>query len=81
MPKLPVARVLWKPRPSLRDSAEAWITAGGAHHTCFSLAVTAEQLADWAEMSGVECAVIGADTSLSAFRNELRWNEIAWRLR
>jgi L-arabinose isomerase len=43
--------------------------------------VTAEQLADWAEMSGVECAVIGADTSLSAFRNELRWNEIAWRLR
>lgn len=81
MPNLPVARVLWKPQPSLRDSAEAWILAGGAHHTCFSYAVTAEQLADWAEMAGIECVVINKDTSPLKFRNELRWNEIAWRLR
>jgi len=79
MPKLPVARILWKPRPSLRDSAEAWILAGGAHHTCFSFAVTAEQLQDWAEMAGIECVVINEHTSVSSFKNELRWNEVFWR--
>jgi L-arabinose isomerase len=79
MPKLPVARILWKPRPSLRDSAEAWILAGGAHHTCFSFAVTAEQLQDFAEMTGIECVVINEHTSVSSFKNELRWNEVFWR--
>jgi L-arabinose isomerase len=81
MPKLPVARILWKPRPSLRDSAEAWILAGGAHHTCFSFAVTTEQLQDWAEMTGIECVVINENTSLQSIRNELRWNEMFWRSR
>ncbi|MEX2462327.1 MAG: L-arabinose isomerase [Paenibacillaceae bacterium] len=81
MPKLPVARVLWKPQPSLRDSAEAWILAGGAHHTVFSYVVSVEQLEDWAEMAGIECIVINKDTKLHAFQNELRWNEIAWRLK
>ncbi|MEW9673930.1 L-arabinose isomerase [Ammoniphilus sp. 3BR4] len=81
MPKLPVARVLWKPQPSLRDSAEAWILAGGAHHTCFSYVVKAEHLVDWAEMAGIECVIINKDTTPLAFRNELRWNELYWRLR
>ncbi|WNQ10035.1 L-arabinose isomerase [Paenibacillus aurantius] len=81
MPKLPVARVLWKPEPSLRDSAEAWILAGGAHHTGFSYEVTAEQLADWAEMTGIEFALIGKNTTPATFRQELRWSDIAWRLR
>ncbi|MBB3853318.1 L-arabinose isomerase [Parageobacillus caldoxylosilyticus] len=81
MPKLPVARILWKPRPSLRDSAEAWILAGGAHHTCFSFAVTTEQLQDWAEMVGIECVVINENTSPYSIRNELRWNEMVWRNR
>ncbi|GGJ58116.1 L-arabinose isomerase [Anoxybacillus voinovskiensis] len=79
MPKLPVARILWKPRPSLRDSAEAWILAGGAHHTCFSFAVTTEQLQDFAEIAGVECVVINEHTSPQSIRNELRWNEMFWR--
>lgn len=78
MSRLPVARVLWRPEPSLRESAESWILAGGAHHTCFSYAVTAEQLVDWAEMAGIECVVIDEDTSPAKLRNELRWNEIAW---
>ena len=78
MPKLPVAKVLWKPKPSLHDSAEAWILAGGAHHTCFSLAVTAEQLMDWAEMTGIECVLIDQETSPAKLRNELRWNEMFW---
>ncbi|QYR23743.1 L-arabinose isomerase [Paenibacillus sp. sptzw28] len=81
MPKLPVARVLWKPQPSLKDSAEAWIHAGGAHHTVFSYVVTAEQLVDWAEMTGIECVIIDNSTSTLAFRNELRLNDLYWKLR
>ncbi|TBL77907.1 L-arabinose isomerase [Paenibacillus thalictri] len=80
MPKLPVARVLWKPQPSLGESAEAWIYAGGAHHTVFSYVVTTEQLLDWAEMAGIECVVIDRETRLTRFRNELRWNELYWKL-
>jgi L-arabinose isomerase len=81
MPKLPVARVLWKPQPSLRDSAEAWIYAGGAHHTVFSYVVTVEQLVDWAEMAGIEVVIIDQDTKIYAFRNELRWNDITWKMK
>jgi L-arabinose isomerase len=81
MPKLPVARVLWKPQPSLRDAAEAWILAGGAHHTGFSYHVTPVQLLDFADMAGIECVIIDKDTKVRKFRNELRWNEIAWKLR
>ncbi|SFI30772.1 L-arabinose isomerase [Paenibacillus sp. UNC496MF] len=80
MPKLPVARVLWKPQPSLNESAEAWIRAGGAHHTVFSYEVTVEQLTDWAEMAGVECVVIDNKTDGYAFRNELRLNDMYWRM-
>lgn len=81
LPKLPVARVLWKPQPSLRDAAEAWILAGGAHHTCFSYQVTTEQLLDWAEMAGIEAVVIDKSTTPLALRQQLQWNDLAWRLR
>ncbi|WP_274650564.1 L-arabinose isomerase [Paenibacillus humicola] len=80
MPKLPVARVLWKPQPSLSESAEAWIHAGGAHHTVFSYEATPEQLVDWAEMAGIECVFIDNRTDLLAFRNGLRLSEMYWRL-
>ncbi|MEC0227131.1 L-arabinose isomerase [Paenibacillus alba] len=79
MPKLPVARVLWKPQPSLRDSAESWIYAGGAHHTVFSYNVSTEQLVDWAELAGVEVVIINKHTNPLQFRNELRWSEVAWK--
>lgn len=78
LPKLPVARMLWKPRPSLATSAESWILAGGGHHTAFSNIIDAEMLRDWAEMVGIECVVIDADTKVHQFRNELRWNEAYW---
>lgn len=81
MPKLPVARVLWKPQPSLRESAEAWILAGGAHHTVLSYTITSEQLTDWAEMAGIEAVIIDKDTSVRQFKNELRWSDAAYRLR
>jgi L-arabinose isomerase len=81
MPKLPVARVMWKPQPSLSESAEAWIYAGGAHHTVLSFVATTEQLTDWADLTGIESIVIGKDTKVPAFRNELRWNDVYWRLK
>ncbi|SKA74135.1 L-arabinose isomerase [Clostridium sp. USBA 49] len=80
MPKLPVARVLWKPEPSLKEAAEAWIYAGGAHHTSFSYEVTAEQLADFAEMAKLEFVHINKDTKPYALKNELKLNDIIWKL-
>jgi L-arabinose isomerase len=81
MPKLPVARVLWKPQPTMQTGAEAWILAGGAHHTVFSLDITAEHLMDWAEMTGIEFLPINKDTNLMNFRNEIRWNDLIWKLK
>lgn len=81
MPKLPVARVLWKVLPNLKDGVESWILAGGAHHTGFSYKVTAEHMADFAEMTGIECVIIGKNSTPIAIRNELRLNDMAWRLR
>lgn len=78
MPNLPVARVLWKPQPSLSESAEAWIHAGGAHHTVFSYEVTTEQLVDWATLVGIECVIIDKETQLPRFINELKWNKMYW---
>ena len=71
LPQLPVARALWKPRPDLETAAAAWIHAGGAHHTGFSLALTAEHLEDFAAMAGVECLFIHGETELRRFRREL----------
>lgn len=78
-PNLPVAKVLWKPEPSLSEATEAWIYAGGAHHTALSFHVSTEQLYDFAEMSEIECVVIDEKTDLRQFRNELRWNEAIWK--
>jgi len=77
-PKLPVARMLWKPEPNLQTAAEAWILAGGGHHTAFSNIITSDMLRDWAEMTGIECVVIDTNTNIPQFRNELRWNEAYW---
>lgn len=76
MPKLPVARVVWVPKPDLKTAATAWILAGGAHHTGFSMAITAEHLEDFAEMADLEYVHINARTRISAFKKELRWNEM-----
>ncbi|HEY4110400.1 L-arabinose isomerase [Puia sp.] len=80
LPKLPVARVLWKPYPDMRTGCTAWILAGGAHHTGYSQNLTAEHLRDFADMAGIEFALIGKNTELYSFRNELRWNEAYYQL-
>jgi L-arabinose isomerase len=76
LPKLPVARALWQPMPDFETSAAAWIHAGGAHHTCLSLALTAEHLHDFANIAGVEFLLIDDETNLRRFLNELRWNDV-----
>jgi L-arabinose isomerase len=80
LPKLPVARAVWRPRPSLAVSAECWLTAGGPHHTVLSTAVGTEELADLADMLRTELLVIGANTEPRSFANEIRWNHAAHRL-
>ncbi len=80
LPHLPVARAVWQPRPDLRTSTEAWLTAGAPHHTVLSSAVGAEELADLADILGVELLTIDADTTIRRFTQELRWNQAYHRL-
>ncbi|MFA6175170.1 MAG: L-arabinose isomerase [Phycisphaerae bacterium] len=76
LPKLPVARVLWVPMPDLKVAAAAWILGGGAHHTCFSMAITSEYMQDFAEMANIECLLINNKTTIPDFKNQCRWNEM-----
>jgi L-arabinose isomerase len=80
LPKLPVARVLWKPLPDMQTGCAAWILAGGAHHTGYSQNLTAQHLEDFAEMAGIEMLLIGKDTNLPRLKNELRWNEMYYQV-
>ncbi|MGD0060240.1 MAG: L-arabinose isomerase [Verrucomicrobiia bacterium] len=80
LPKLPVARAVWKCRPDLKTACAAWIHAGGAHHTGFSYAVTTEHMEDLAEIAGLELVVIDAKTELRSFQQQLRDNEMYYHL-
>jgi len=80
LPKLPVARVLWKAQPDLKTAAAAWILAGGAHHTCYSQNLSSEYMEDFAEMAGIEYVLIDETTSIHNFKKELRWNDLYYHL-
>ena len=80
LPKLPVARVLWKPYPDMKTGCSAWILAGGAHHTCYSQNLSAEHLEDFAEMAGIELVTIDKTTGIKNIKNELRWNEVYYQI-
>jgi L-arabinose isomerase len=75
LPRLPVARALWEPRPGLKVAAESWLLAGGPHHTSLSSALTRTHLEDLADMAGIELIAIGEGTTTTAIKKELRWNE------
>jgi L-arabinose isomerase len=79
LPKLPVARALWLPRPNLKVAAATWILAGGAHHTGFSYSVTPEHLRDFAEMADIEFLLIDENTRVDEFKEKLRWNDLYYR--
>mgnify|MGYP002345152188 FL=1 len=81
LPKLPVARALWIPEPNLETSAAAWIYAGGAHHTSFSMALDVEHLENFADMAGLEFLVIDKNTNIREFKKELRFNDFYYNRR
>ena len=78
LPKLPVAHAVWKPEPSLATSAEAWIYAGGSHHTVLTKSVSHETVSDFANIASVELLHIDAQTTVESFLREIRWNQIAF---
>ena len=80
LPKLPVARAVWEPAPSLAESAEAWILAGGSHHTVLTNSVSLETIEDFARIAKAELVIIDEDTNLRAFRKELQWSASYYRL-
>jgi L-arabinose isomerase len=80
LPKLPVGRAVWKPRPDFPTSAAAWLTAGGAHHTVMSTALGVEAFEDFAEIARTELLVIDESTTLREFTKEVRWNQAYHRL-
>ncbi|HEY0053871.1 MAG TPA: L-arabinose isomerase [Pedobacter sp.] len=80
LPKLPVARVLWKPYPDMKTACAAWILAGGAHHTGYSQNLNSEHMQNFSEMAGIEFVKIGKNTDLYQFKNELRWSEVYYQL-
>jgi L-arabinose isomerase len=79
-PKLPVACAVWIPKPDFKRGCEAWILAGGAHHSAFTQALTAEHLETFASMVGIEMIHINAETRIPALKKELRWNDAAYKL-
>ena len=79
MPALPVATNYWTPYPDLYTGAEAWILAGGAHHTAFTYDLTAEQMGDWAEMMGIEAVFIDKNTTIREFKRDLKLGEVFYR--
>ena len=79
MPKLPVATNFWTPEPDMYTGAEAWILAGGAHHTAFSYDLTAEQMGDWANAMGIEAVDIDKDTKIREFKRDLMLGEVFYR--
>jgi L-arabinose isomerase len=78
LPKLPVARAVWRPHPDLKTSAAAWILSGAAHHSVFTQALTMEHLEDFAGMTGIELVEITEQTTVRQIKNELRWNEASY---
>ncbi len=80
LPRLPVARAVWRPRPDLATAAESWLLAGGPHHSVFTAALGVEPFVDLAEIAGVELVVIDKRTRVSDFKKELRWNQAYYHL-
>ncbi len=80
LPKLPVARVLWKPYPDMKTGCAAWILGGGAHHTGYSQNLTAAHMENFADMAGIEFTLIGKNTTIYQFKNDLRWSDVYYQL-
>ncbi|MET0974908.1 MAG: L-arabinose isomerase [Leifsonia sp.] len=80
LPKLPVGRAVWKPAPDFATSAACWLTAGAAHHTVMSTAVSVDVFRDFADIARTELLVIDESTTQRDFAREVRWNQAYYRL-
>jgi L-arabinose isomerase len=80
MPKLPVARVLWKPLPDFKTALEGWILSGGAHHTGFSTALDAGHIEDFAAIAGMELLRIGEGSSIRELKRDLLLSDLSAKL-
>src|SRR5918994_3031417 len=80
LPKLPVARAVWEPKPDLATSAESWITAGGAHPPDLVLAGPTHPPAGVAPLLGVELLIIDGSTNRRDFADQIPWNQADYRL-
>lgn len=63
MPKLPVARIMYRHKPNFAIGTAGWCYAGGAHHSVVSTALTREDIALFAKLTGTEFIAIGDDTT------------------
>jgi L-arabinose isomerase len=80
LPNLPVGRAVWTPRPDFTTSATAWLTAGAAHHTAMSTALSVDVFTDLADIVGLEALVIDDGTTIGQFRQQVRWNQAYYHL-
>ena len=63
MPKLPVARIMFRHKPNFRIGTEAWCYAGGAHHSVVSTALCRRDIEMFCKFTGTELITIGDDTT------------------
>ncbi len=68
MPKLPVARIMYRHKPNFEIGTAAWCYAGGAHHSVVSTALTREDIEMFARLTGTEIITIGEDTTEADLR-------------
>ena len=80
MKNLPVARAMWKPLPDFATAAEAWILAGGSHHTVLSYDLSSQEMSDFAEIMGIEFININNDTKIGELKNSLMISDLVWKL-
>ena len=80
LPKLPVANALWIPQPNFEVGTEAWILAGGTHHSIMGYDITPEYWEDYAEIAGIEMVHIDKDTTVAGIKQTLRTNEVYYML-
>ena len=78
MPKLPVGSNFWVPKPDFYTGLEAWILAGGAHHTAFTYDLTSEQIGDWASMMGIEPVYITDGTTIPQLKRDLMLGSVVY---
>lgn len=65
MPKLPVARIMWKILPSFKVGTEAWLHFGGGHHSVISTQLTFDDIILFAKLTKMELCIIDENTKIS----------------